>query len=93
MTFTSIRIHLYGVIPGKYFDLQMRLPEEFTLADIECKIVKLYRKYISKLYITPDELLNHECIIAVDGKGRHLSATENLRGIKEIWFIIPIAGG
>ncbi len=93
MIFTSIRIHLYGVIPGKYFDLQMRLPEEFNLVDIESKVVRLYRRYISKQYITPDELLNHECIVAVDSKGRHLSATESLKGLKEIWFIIPIAGG
>lgn len=94
MTFTdSMLIHLYGIIPGKYFDIKMELPQDSTLEAVERRIVEEYREEISEQYITPEGLLNHSCIVVVNKDGRSIDGATELKGVEEIWFIIPVAGG
>lgn len=93
MTSIKILLHLYGIISGRYFDEEIEMPEEFTLYDIEKRIIQLYKKEISEQYLTANERLNHDCIVIVDKSGRAIIKDNVLKDIREIWFLIPIAGG
>lgn len=93
MTSIKILLHLYGIISGRYFDEEFEMPPEFTLFDVERRIIQLYKKDISKQYLTADELLDQNYIVVVDKNGRPISKDGVLKDISEIWFLIPIAGG
>ncbi|MGB9791087.1 MAG: hypothetical protein ACPLTR_00735 [Thermacetogeniaceae bacterium] len=90
----KIRVHFCGLIRGDFFDEEFEVEPEETLGDLEKKILAKYTKEISQEYRSAEGLLNHKLVRVGDAAGKRLDDIDtNISGLKEIWFVVPFAGG
>lgn len=90
----KIRVHFCGLIRGDFFDEEFEVGPEETLGDLERRILNKYTEEISPEYRNAAGLLNHKLVRVGDATGKRLDDLQmNISSQKEIWFVVPIAGG
>jgi hypothetical protein len=89
----KITVHVYGLIPGNFFDVNIQVEEPVSLSKLEKQLIALFEDKISPEYITSTGLINHEKVVPF-AEGRTLQYdTTDLSHLNEIWFIVPLTGG
>lgn len=89
----KIKVRLYGLIPAKFVVKDIDMYKPFNLKKLEKEIISKYGDVIHKDYISDRGLLNHQLVRIGDSSGRRLDYEDDISGIEEIWFIVPISGG
>lgn len=90
---TEITVHAYGLVPSKFFDMQIYLNEPVSLKEIEKKLIEILGNKIPSEYITLDGLIDHTQVFPVVSGKRYDYDSPNVDQFKEIWFIMALAGG
>ena len=90
----KLLVHLYGIIPGEFGDIELEIQAPFTLEELEKELIKRYGIKIPAVYISDKGLLNHQQVISGDMLGKRIDYdTPDISDIAELWFVVPMAGG
>ncbi len=90
----KLLVHIYGLIPGDFKDVEMEFEGSISLERLELEIIDLYGQEIQPQYINGEGLMNHKYVISGDKLGKRVDySNHDLSMLKEIWFIVPLAGG
>jgi len=90
----KLRVHLYGLIPGSFKDVEIETVGRISLEELERQIVSLYGEEIHKDFITYEGLLDHSLIVCGDKHGNRIDyACKDVGFLEEIWFVVLLSGG
>lgn len=90
----KIKVHFCGLIRGDFFDEEFEIKPEETLGSLEKRITAKYNEEISSDYKSSEGYLNRKLVRIGDAAGKRLDDPNmNISHLKEIWFVVPIAGG
>ena len=90
----KLLLHIYGLIPADFKDVELEFEEPVNLRHLEEEIIKRYGQEIEERYISREGLLNHRFVISGDKYGKKIDYDlPDLTHIEEIWFVVPLAGG
>ncbi|MGB9804433.1 hypothetical protein [Desulfofundulus sp.] len=90
----KIKVHFCGLINGDFFDEDFDIGPHETLGDLEKRITTRYAHKINKDYKSKEGLLNHKLVRVGNASGKRLDDLNiDVSSLKEIWFVVPFAGG
>jgi hypothetical protein len=90
----KLLMHLYGIIPGEFGDIELETQAPLKLEELEKELIRRYGSKIPSIYISDNGLLNHQQVISGDMQGKRIDYdTQDISHVGEIWFVVPIAGG
>lgn len=90
----KIKAHFCGLIRGDFFDEEFDIEPDETLGDLEKRITTRYANEINKECKNKEGLLNHKLVRVGDASGKRLDDLNiDISELKEIWFVVPFAGG